>query len=122
MKFVRSAQKKCIATLALTLTLIPGLNYPVVSPGFAKTAGEPTGQTSVAPRNPYAAAVEMLERFIAHEMADKDLPALSIALVDDQQIVWAKGFGYADPQSKTPATAERGRRVSRAGFGRTHPA
>ena len=48
----------------------------------------------------------MLERFIAHEMADKELPALSIALVDDQQIVWAKGFGFADPKSKTPATAE----------------
>ena len=48
----------------------------------------------------------MLERFITHEMADKDLPALSIALVDDQQIVWAKGFGFADPKEKIPATAE----------------
>ncbi|MDQ3253743.1 MAG: beta-lactamase family protein, partial [Acidobacteriota bacterium] len=53
----------------------------------------------------------MLERFITHEMADKDLPALSIALVDDQQIVWAKGFGFADPKSKTPATAETVYRV-----------
>ena len=39
-------------------------------------------------------------------MADKELPALSIALVDDQQIVWAKGFGFADPKRKMPATAE----------------
>ena len=53
----------------------------------------------------------MLERFIAHEMADKELPALSIALVDDQQIVWAKGFGFADPKDKVPATAETVYRV-----------
>ncbi|MFN2511508.1 MAG: serine hydrolase [Pyrinomonadaceae bacterium] len=48
----------------------------------------------------------MLERFITYEMADKDLPALSIALVDDQQIVWAKGFGFADAKRKVPATAD----------------
>ncbi len=54
----------------------------------------------------YAAAVKMLEKFIEHEMADKDLPALSIALVDDQQIVWARGFGFANPKIKVPATAE----------------
>ena len=54
---------------------------------------------------------DMLERFITHEMADKELPALSIALVDDQQIVWAKGFGFADPKTKLPATAETNYRV-----------
>ncbi|MGH9945065.1 MAG: serine hydrolase, partial [Pyrinomonadaceae bacterium] len=59
----------------------------------------------------YAAAVVILERFITHEMADKELPALSIALVDDQQIVWARGFGFADPKNKTPATAETVYRV-----------
>ncbi|MBA3715147.1 MAG: serine hydrolase [Pyrinomonadaceae bacterium] len=53
----------------------------------------------------------MIERLITHEMADKDLPALSIALVDDQQIVWAKGFGFTDPKSKKPATAETVYRV-----------
>jgi hypothetical protein len=50
----------------------------------------------------YKSAIEVLERFIAHEMADKDLPALSIALVDDQQVVWSEGFGFADPVKKIP--------------------
>jgi len=54
----------------------------------------------------YAPVEQMLEQFIAHEMADKELPALSIALVDDQQIVWSKGFGFADPKTKVPATAD----------------
>ncbi len=57
-----------------------------------------------APRPDYTPAVEALERFIRHEMADKELPALSIALVDDQRTVWAKGFGFADPDGRVPAT------------------
>ena len=59
----------------------------------------------------YKDAIETLERFIGHEMADKDLPALSIALVDDQQVVWSKGFGFSDPVKKVPATAETVYRV-----------
>src|SRR5437773_173001 len=51
------------------------------------------GQASVGPSPDYAAAIAELERFIAHEMTNKRLPALSIGLVDDQNIVWAKGFG-----------------------------
>jgi len=53
----------------------------------------------------------MLDRFIQHEVTDKGLPALSIALVEDQQIVWSKGFGMADPDAKKPATAETVYRV-----------
>ena len=68
-------------------------------------------QTSIAPRERYAAAVAALERFIGREVANKDLPALSIALVDDQTIVWARGFGLADPNRKIPATAETVYRV-----------
>ena len=61
---------------------------------------------NVATRPDYAAVAQMLNGFILHEMADKELPALSIALVDDQQIVWAQGFGWANPDDRTPATAE----------------
>src|SRR5262245_31998843 len=62
------------------------------------------GERTVSSR--YASAFPTLEQFIAHEMEDKELPAVSIALVDDQQIVWAKGFGFANPKDKTHATAE----------------
>ena len=42
----------------------------------------------------------------------KALPALSIALVDDQRIVWARGFGFADRRADSvPATAETVYRV-----------
>ena len=44
-------------------------------------------------------------------MADKELPALSIALVDDQRIVWSRGFGFADPKRRVEATADTVYRV-----------
>jgi len=67
--------------------------------------------SDVSPRADYAAVVAELERVITREMQDKKLPALSIALVDDQQTVWAKGFGMEDPDKKIPATTETVYRV-----------
>src|SRR5688500_8907767 len=63
-------------------------------------------QASVAPRADYAPVAAALERLIAHEMAVKRIPAVSVALVDDQEIVWATGFGRARGTDSTPATAE----------------
>ena len=68
-------------------------------------------QTAIPPRGDYQQIAAKLQRLIQHELDDKQLPALSIALVDDQQIVWAQGFGFADPARKTPATAETVYRV-----------
>jgi CubicO group peptidase (beta-lactamase class C family)/D-alanyl-D-alanine dipeptidase len=59
----------------------------------------------IAPRSDYAAVAHVLEPFIQRELAEKQLPAVSIALVDGQQIVWAQGFGLADPHAKVNATA-----------------
>src|SRR5579864_5100616 len=63
------------------------------------------GSADIAPRSDYAAVAGALQPFIEHEMAEKHLPALSLVLVDDQQIVWAQGFGFADPGRKLSATA-----------------
>lgn len=39
-------------------------------------------------------------------MQDKRVMGVSIAIVDNQKIVWAQGFGFADEKNKVPATAE----------------
>jgi CubicO group peptidase (beta-lactamase class C family)/D-alanyl-D-alanine dipeptidase len=49
--------------------------------------------------------ISVLRERIAHEMADKQLPAVAIALVDDQRVIWAEGFGYQDAAHKVPASA-----------------
>lgn len=91
-----------IAVTALFgFALLPGQS---ISAGNARP-GE-TAALNVEPRRDYSAVAAMLEKFIEREMSVKDLPAVSIALVDDQQVVWASGFGFADPTAKIPATAE----------------
>lgn len=59
----------------------------------------------------YEEAAQRLSKFIEREVRAKDLPAVSIALVDDRTIVWARGFGFADPKAKVPATADTVYRV-----------
>lgn len=83
------------------LALALGLTLPL--PAFA--------QPSVPAVSSYQSAVAELEKLIAREVEDKRLPALSMALVDDQQVVWAKGFGVKDLAGKTPATPETVYRV-----------
>jgi CubicO group peptidase (beta-lactamase class C family)/D-alanyl-D-alanine dipeptidase len=63
-------------------------------------------QSTIAPTPKYQAVALALEAFVKREMADKEIPAISIALVDDQTIVWARGFGLAQPKAGTPATAQ----------------
>jgi CubicO group peptidase (beta-lactamase class C family)/D-alanyl-D-alanine dipeptidase len=81
------------------------------SPAPLPTAQTPAPPVAPVAGDPYAPAIARLEKLIAHEMQDKALPAVSIALVDDQRIVWSKGFGYADPARKLPATADTVYRV-----------
>jgi len=68
---------------------------------------------STAPQRPESVARDDLEsvkayarELIRHEMDRNDIAALSIALVDDQKVVWAEGFGHADKAAGKPATAE----------------
>ena len=68
----------------------------------------PTAEVS---QERYAAVAAQLERAILHELDAKGLPALSIALVDGGQVVWAAGFGTADPRAGVPASADTVYRV-----------
>ncbi|MCA6364440.1 MAG: beta-lactamase family protein [Bacteroidetes bacterium] len=51
-----------------------------------------------------------LTEFIRKEMKGK-ATGLSIALVDNQEIIWSEGFGYADAQNQIKATPETVYRV-----------
>jgi CubicO group peptidase (beta-lactamase class C family)/D-alanyl-D-alanine dipeptidase len=86
----------------IPFVLLAGLGWV-----FALSAPSQTNPAqNVAPRRDYAPVASVLSTFIQSEMKDEQLPAFSIALVDDQHVVWAQGFGYADPDKKIPATAE----------------
>lgn len=59
-----------------------------------------------AVRGDYRFAEKYLSWLVDREMADNEITGLSIALVDDQRIIWQQGFGYADLENRIPATPE----------------
>jgi len=68
---------------------------------------------TTAPKKPepviagnYDYVKEYITWLAKNEMKKNQVVGLSIAIVDDQGIVWAQGFGYADAAEKVPATPE----------------
>jgi len=64
------------------------------------------------PRGDYSYLKSYLSWMIKKGMVDQNTEGLSIAIVDDQQVVWSQGFGFADTANKIKATPET---VYRAG-------
>jgi CubicO group peptidase (beta-lactamase class C family) len=71
------------------------------------------GACSTPPQKPvtasqgdYTYTKQYISWLIGQEMSDSDVTGLSIALVDDQKVVWAQGFGYADKQADIKASAD----------------
>ncbi len=50
------------------------------------------------------AAERLFEGWLEGQMAYRGLPGIAVGVVHDQQVVWAKGFGWADTDSRTPMT------------------
>lgn len=63
------------------------------------------------PPTEYTEALAKLQTAIRYEVEQKELPAISISLVDRDRVVWADGFGFQDAKKKVPATAETVYRV-----------
>ncbi|MFJ3459911.1 serine hydrolase domain-containing protein [Achromobacter spanius] len=58
--------------------------------------GLPPAAPVTIKKGDYATVVNYLTERIPYEMGASKVPGLSIAVVDDQRIVWSTGFGYAD--------------------------
>jgi CubicO group peptidase (beta-lactamase class C family) len=70
------------------------------------TACSATPQTTILSRGDINAATHRLQTFIRQEMKAADVAGLSVALVSDQQVLWAQGFGWANETAKQRATPE----------------
>src|SRR5262249_12072024 len=51
-------------------------------------------------------ALNLLRVWLDGQRAYDQIPGLSAAVVVDQNVLWAEGFGYADVERKTPATPD----------------
>jgi len=75
------------------------------------TAGAVRGQTPDKPQavsltsDPrFVQSIGLLEAWIDAKLAYDKIPGISLGFVVDQDLVWRKGYGYADVQRKAPAT------------------
>ncbi|MCC6398526.1 MAG: beta-lactamase family protein [Bacteroidetes bacterium] len=65
------------------------------------TTGQPLRE------NPEVASkIVLLEKWIEAQREYRGIPGLSIAVVYDQELVWSRGFGYADLKTKAPVTPQ----------------
>ncbi len=76
--------------LFLSLFLLVGLGHPQ--------------QASLAANSDVASKILLLEKWIRAQMDYRGLPGLSMGIVYDQNLVWAKGYGFADLEKKTLAS------------------
>lgn len=87
--------------LAPVLFSILALNPQALNAATLDQAATPLTDAPV-----YAKTRESLRPIIKKAMKQNHIVGLSIALIDDQTVVWAEGFGYADKVNKVRATPE----------------
>ena len=65
--------------------------------------GQPPAPPPI-PKGDYGAIIRYLQARIPREMGRDNVPGLSIALVNGQELIWARGFGMADKAQGVPVT------------------
>lgn len=81
----------------------------IVAAAIVVTLAATTAQAdhSALAEHPLVASnLRMLEVWLQAEMDYRDQPGYVIGIVYDQQLIYAKGFGYADVASKRPMTTD----------------
>lgn len=69
---------------------------------FARATGAYTAHQLEQPSDP--TRIAHFETLLESLRQELKIPAYSAAIVKDQKVIWAKGFGYADVENKIPAT------------------
>ncbi|MHC4696720.1 MAG: serine hydrolase domain-containing protein, partial [Planctomycetota bacterium] len=49
-------------------------------------------------------ALQLLDIWLEGQRIKDDLPGMAVGVVHDQDLIWSKGYGYADLAGKTPTT------------------
>lgn len=67
---------------------------------------------AIAQYDEVVSALRLLEAWIDSQRAYRQLPGLSLAIVHDQEVIWARGFGFADVEKQIPATPDTVYRIA----------
>jgi D-alanyl-D-alanine carboxypeptidase len=76
-----------------------------VLPLHAQTPAPPVSAATVAADPDVMGAERLFSAWIEAQIAYRGLPGVAVGVVSNQELVWSKGFGFADIKSKTPMSA-----------------
>lgn len=57
-------------------------------------------------------SINLLDKYLTKEIHDSHLPGLAIALVHQGDLIWGKGYGYANLEDKIPVTLDTRFRIA----------
>jgi CubicO group peptidase (beta-lactamase class C family) len=86
--------------IPLLLALVAAL------PGLAPAAEPGDTPARRAPGPALGGALALVDRWLDAHRAYEGIPALSVGIVHDQDLIWQRSYGLANPQRKLAATAE----------------
>ncbi len=93
---VNMKKSTLLAFLVMALLIFtPGLQVSAaatISPALAENSTE--------------SVIAKYRELIPQEMRKQNIPGMTIAIVDNNQVVWSEGFGYTDLDRKTPVTVD----------------
>ena len=96
---LRAALFAGVFLLFLTLSFSP---LPGAQSNSTEGGGPSVDQLRQDPR--VVEAIALFEIWAEAMVAYEQLPGMSVGVVYDQDLVWSRGFGYADVESRKPAT------------------
>lgn len=88
------ARKDAILNCFYLLLLLPFAPFPAMA-------------QTVANDPDVLGAERLFAAWMGSQIAYRGLPGVAIGVVSDQELIWSKGFGYADVKAKRPMTAAK---------------
>ncbi len=92
--------------LALTVAHILTPAALALAPRSQTKAQESKGATTAAARPDLAARLAAIEKIVEEQRKEKGIPGLSLVIVKDDQVIYAKGFGLRDVERNLPVTED----------------
>src|SRR5215471_4297507 len=91
--------------LALGIAVIAVCIFVASIPNASAPAGQPAAAHAAVAGNPDVLGAERLvSAWMEGQIAYRGLPGIVVGVVSDQELVWSKGFGFADIKAKLPMT------------------
>jgi CubicO group peptidase (beta-lactamase class C family) len=86
---------RLLIAAAATLLVVP-------APSRMVTAQSASAESRVATDPDVLGAERLFSAWLDGQIAYRGLPGIAVGVVSDQELIWSKGFGFADLKAKTP--------------------